>query len=482
MKFSLTRKGFTISLLLILVFATFTRFYRLGSPKTYYFDEVYHGVTSKLIARNDPRAYEWWNEPVEPNTAVDWLHPPLAKYTQAFSMRLWGENSFGWRFSSAVFGVLTVALTALLAHIYFHKRGLTLLAALLSASDGLLLTQSRIAMNDIHVTFFILLTITLYGVFRAQLEKKRPYLWLLATGISAGLAMGSKWSGVFVLLAIWLAEIVRASVTRQQLAARLKHVARTLVLLGLVPVLIYLASYTHMFLQGKTLVCTGNQVKQGECYCSQDSSTWVRVLSVVVPSKKSQFEALEARGGCKRLISHFSELHHQILWYQTHLSATHPYQSRPWQWVLDLKPVWMHVDYEQSDRGTLSHVYNAGNPLLFLIGIVSVIFISLKFLAQKRPWQIGVLLLTYFIVWAPWNFSPRIMFFYHYAPAVPILAVLIAFLFAGLWKQVRLTRALIASLVILMVLAFVLLYPVNSGVPVPSGYFDVVFSLFPAWK
>src|SRR5438105_1782547 len=89
--FLLTTKGFIVALILILLFATIGRFYRLSLPSVYYFDEVYHALTAKLIARNDVRAYEWWNEPVEPNTAVDWLHPPLAKYTQALSMKVFGE-------------------------------------------------------------------------------------------------------------------------------------------------------------------------------------------------------------------------------------------------------------------------------------------------------------------------------------------------------------------------------------------------------
>src|SRR5574340_687517 len=86
-------------LILILAFSFFTRIVRLDVPQRYIFDEVYHALTAKLIARGDHRAFEWWNLPVEPNTAVDWLHPPIAKYTQALAIKLLGENSFAWRLS-----------------------------------------------------------------------------------------------------------------------------------------------------------------------------------------------------------------------------------------------------------------------------------------------------------------------------------------------------------------------------------------------
>src|SRR3990167_9773187 len=128
-----------LGLIIILAWSFITRFYRLDQPPIYIFDEVYHVVTAKLMAVNDNRAFEWWNPPPEPNTAVDWLHPPLAKYSQAISIRIWGANSFGWRFSSAIFGVGVILLTYTLAKLAFAREDLALLAAGLASLDGLLL-------------------------------------------------------------------------------------------------------------------------------------------------------------------------------------------------------------------------------------------------------------------------------------------------------------------------------------------------------
>ena len=77
---TILKKYYGPLLLAILAFAFFTRMFQLHIPEEYYFDEVYHAVTAKLVARNDPRAYEWWHPAPEPNTAIEWLHPPLAKY------------------------------------------------------------------------------------------------------------------------------------------------------------------------------------------------------------------------------------------------------------------------------------------------------------------------------------------------------------------------------------------------------------------
>ncbi len=508
----------------ILIFAFVTRIYRVSEPKGYIFDEVYHALTAKLIRRNDPRAYEWWHQAIEPNTAIDWLHPPLAKYTQALSMDIFGENSFGWRFSSVVFGVFVILATAILADQLFHNKVLSLLAGLLASLDGLLLVQSRIAMNDIHVTFFILLTCILYVKFRQLLDDQKnqrlAQFYLLLTGLSAGLAMGSKWSGIFILGVVWFFEIARVVATGavKKLSFSWMATLRTFIFLLMTPGIVYLLSYTHMFLQGKSLICEGDHPIQGQCYCEQDSSWWVDALKTAFPSNAAGWEKLEARGGCKRLISHFSELHHQIWWYQTNLTATHPFQSRPLQWFLDLRPVWFYVSYTDN---TIANIYTQGNPFLFWFGDIAVIVtmgwlimgdaavekkksglevkmtLFKNFFTQHLPqlrkqkmsereqnfWPLLFVLIAYLAVWVLWEFSPRIMFFYHYTPAVPFLCILLAYWLMKLVerKNVNGQYLALAALAIIF-LTFLVFYPNWTGIPVPKWVAENIYFLLPSWR
>ena len=472
-------------LIVILAFAFFTRVARLSQPNTYIFDEVYHAITAKLIARNDHRAYEWWNPPVEPNTSVDWLHPPLAKYTQAASMLVFGENSFGWRFSSALFGVGVIWATAYLSLILFKNKPLSLLAALLASLDGLLLVQSRIAMNDIHVTFLILLTAIMYRLFRDSQSQLQLNKWLWLTGLSAGLAMGTKWSGLFILIFVWMYELWSLVTSHAQFKKKMKFFLQRLVVLGVLPLIIYILSYSHMFLQGKTLVCLSDRVQQGKCY----------------------YEELPVAGHTFRFYaSHFYELHRQIWWYQTHLTATHSYQSRPWQWFFDLRPVWMYVKYEDADH--IGNIYSQGNPLLFWTGDVALIaslggLAGISLLAFKRrslsktqlkkikpAWTqyepVLFVLLAYSIVWIPWQLSPRIMFFYHYTPAVPFLCINLAFwlhqLFSPATKQDRLlSQSLAWTTLLIIALTFVLFYPNWTGIVVSKSFMNRVYFAVESW-
>ncbi len=452
----------SVILIIILCFAFFTRMYNLHNPETYMFDEVYHAVTAKLIAHNDPRAYEWWNPAPEPDTAVDWLHPPLAKYFQAISMLAFGENSFGWRFSSVIFGVLVILLTYHVAYRLFRNSTIALMSAALASLDGLLLVQSRIAMNDIHVTFFILFTIYNYLVYKDTKRISKLFL----TGLSAGLAMASKWSGLFVVGIVGLFELFElvkiffttysptGIFTKKWWWELAQWLGIRLVLLLLLPACLYVAGYTHMFIQGKG---------------------W----------------------------AHFKELHNQIWWYQTHLDATHPYQSRPIEWFLNIRPVWMHVSYGSGSR---ADIYAFGNPVLFLIGAATVFSTLIYFLlrmyeyftAQKKQAALNriytatvygiekltenpllFLTISYFAVWAPWQLSPRIMFFYHYTPAVPLLCILISYWTYLVGKNQKFVLYLIfASAAI----AFAVWYPHWVAIPVSNKFADAIYFALPQWK
>jgi dolichyl-phosphate-mannose-protein mannosyltransferase len=455
-------------LLAILAFSFFTRIYQIHLPEKYMFDEVYHAVTAKLIVDNDTRAYEWHNPPPEPNTAVDWLHPPLAKYTQAISISMFGKNSFGWRFSSAIFGVLVVFITARLAFNLFKDKGLSLLAALIVSLDGLVLTMSRIAMNDIHVTAFILMALNFYTIYINQKREKKKFF--LLTGLSIGLAIGTKWSGVFALLIVGFFEglnFISQFVVQVRAAKRTaKNKKRKLQKIGIeflkesfvlvsvliiLPSVIYILSYSHMFLLGKDF-------------------------------------------------SHLIEMHKNTWWYQTTLEATHPAQSRPIQWFLNTKPVWFDVSWGSatSPQKTRGDIYAVGNPLLFWIGDVSI-FVSLGYSAyllkkliknrgeknkkiKTKLLRLAYFLFAYFAVWLPWQLSPRIMFFYHYLPAVPLLSINLAFWLNKLFNHKKYGKNFAIIILVGIAVAFIAWYPHWIGLQVPTELKDGLYFAVEGWR
>src|SRR5436190_3540533 len=98
-----------------------------------------------------------WDETYYVPAARDYLHgtfstnfehPPLAKWAIAAGIELVGDEPLGWRLAALVAGVATISLTWLLVRRLLHSVWWATMAALLVATDGLLIVQSRTAILD----------------------------------------------------------------------------------------------------------------------------------------------------------------------------------------------------------------------------------------------------------------------------------------------------------------------------------------------
>lgn len=238
-KLHLSRKSAKIILGTILVFAFVSRIFDLGSPPNEYFDEVYHAFTAKVILHGDPKAWEWWNTPPK-GFAYEWTHPPLAKLGMVAGMKIFGENSFGWRIPGALLGFGSVLLVYLIAKKLFDDEATALLSAGVFSLDGLTLVMSRIGMNDSYILFFALLSIYLF-----MREKD------LGSAMAFGLALSSKWSAVWaipILGVLWL--------------WRKKKFTPSILWFFILPFAIYLSTYLPMFLTGHGLSVWWEMQKQ----------------------------------------------------------------------------------------------------------------------------------------------------------------------------------------------------------------------------
>jgi len=410
--YKITKQLTPIALLITLLTISFLfRTIRLNNPPIYIFDEVYHVPTIRAISQNNPAGYEYWQKAPEPNTAYDWLHPPLAKLLQASSIKILGDNSFAWRFPSAIFGTASIAVLYFLALTIFKNQTIALIAATIFSLDGLQLTMSRITMNDIFVTTWILLALTFFYKF---LQSKSNQKYLFITAIFTGLAISTKHSAV-LLYPIYSTSLL---LNFKKYFKKPKQILSIIYNLLIIPPIIYLLSYTQYFLQGHT-------------------------------------------------IEQFKQLHQQIYWYQTNLSATHDYQSPAWQWPLLIKPVWFHVKYFPTK---IANTYNLGNPAIFWGGILAVFYTLSKKLTKTTTY----LFLSYFFLFFPFIFSPRIMFLHHYLPAFSLTPIIIS---QAIYKQKKLTTYYL----LLALILFLFFYPLNTAIPIPKALLKYFFWL-PTWK
>lgn len=164
----------------------------------------------------------------------------------------------------------------------------------------------------------------------------------------------------------------------------------------------------------------------------------------------------------------FQELHWQMWNYHTSLIATHSYESTPSQWVLALRPIWYHVE---RFRGFISNIYNHANPAIAWLGLIAIVD-----LIRRKDYKISLALISYLSFLIPWTISPRIMFNYHYLPSITFLVMILAY-----WINL-IPRNYLRPIISIIILTFIILWPMYTGTKAPQEYWDIIFSIFPTWK
>lgn len=421
-------------LIIILIISAFFHLFRLEYPNAYVFDEVYHGFTAKEYLKGSREAWEWWTVPPA-GVAFEWTHPPLAKEIMTGSMYILGfftthnTDAFGWRLPGALLGVLSTFLVYKLGERLFNKNT-GLIAAVLFSFDGLNFVQSRTGMNDIYLVTFMLASVLC-------LLNKRFFI----SAIFLGLAFSSKWSA-FYLLGLNGLLIGHFFLTRK---ISFKEAFRACLYFAVLAPVIYLISYIPFFFLDHS------------------------------PAQ-------------------FIELQRQMWWYHSNLVATHDYSSPAWSWPLNLYPVWYFVDYHED--GLVSNIFASGNPVLFWMGIGGLLITIYDLLSSFRKSggtahdirhadnkkilhlsnrdRFLVVLLGYLVFWLPWTLSPRIMFLYHYSPSVPFLCLSLGYQIELMVRN-RKSRTVGFVILGLIVIGFLLVYPMLTGIPMPRDMFSKFF-------
>ena len=163
--------------LLIAVVGGVMRFVDLGTPRKLVFDETYYvkeaasylryGVEMGLRASLDPdgnkrnpaadKLFNAGNLNIwgpDPDFVV---HPPVGKWMIAAGEWVFGPTStFGWRFTAALAGTLSILMLGRIARRLFGSTLLGAVAALLLAVDGEALVHSRTSVLDVFVMFWAL--------------------------------------------------------------------------------------------------------------------------------------------------------------------------------------------------------------------------------------------------------------------------------------------------------------------------------------
>lgn len=393
-----------------------------------YFDEIYHARTAYEHLRG---VYPY-----------EVSHPPLGKEILSLGIRLFGMTPFGWRCMGALFGVAMLPLMWDLLRRMFRDDRVALCGTALLACDFMHLTQTRIATIDSFATLFILLMyLFLYRYFT---EGKLRHL--AACGIAFGVGAATKWTclyagaGLGVLWALhWVFQGVQAHRDgdgRRYVRRLISNIGFCLVFFVLVPGMIYYASY-YPYGAARGLHGAG-------MYFTREYA------AIVLENQRFMFT------------------------YHAGLVATHPYASRWWQWLLDLRPILYYLSYGD---GTVSTIGAFVNPLLCWGGLLALPVLAYRAVRHDRTALF--LLVGYLAQVLPWVFISRLTFEYHYFAATLFLVLALGYVFDRLRQRgyFGIVYAFIAASGAL----FALFYPVLTGVTVSRSYAWNVLKWLPDW-
>jgi dolichyl-phosphate-mannose--protein O-mannosyl transferase len=451
-----------------------SRLVGISYPPDPLFDEAYYPPEAHDLLR-------WGSEYNRGYTFI--VHPPLGKWMIAIGEQLFGYNSLGWRVPSAVAGTVAVVVLVRLARRLTGSTLLGMVAGLLLALDGFSFVIARIGLLDVFLQTFVVAAVACLVVDRDRVRARvraaaeavpatgfrlGPRGWRIAAGFLFGCACAVKWSGVYfvaffaVLSLFWDRGAWREAgvphPTRTALRRGLPGAAWALVA---VPVLTYLASFTGWFL---------GETSQGRHWAEQHPDT-----------------AFPFIPGALRSLWH---MHAEWLHFHDNLTSPHPWQSGPWSWLVDGRPILLWNPQGLTDaagNAVVRYILMVGTPTLWFLFAPATVWLAWRLFVRRDPAAL-VPAVGIAAGWATWFVNlERTMFIFYIAPAIPFFILAVTLLLQDVLGPVRagsLRRQIglgVVSVYVAVVAAtFVFFYPVLAGRPLSRA--DWLLRMwFPSW-
>jgi dolichyl-phosphate-mannose-protein mannosyltransferase len=498
--------GGWIATLAITALAAVLRFWHLGNPVKFVFDETYYakdaysllkfGYARQFIDQPEgaaDKAILAGNLDVFKDTPSLTVHPEVGKWMIAAGEKLFGMDTFGWRFMPALFGTLTVLLVIRVVRRMSRSTLIGCVAGLLLAVDGLHFVMSRVALLDIFLAFWLVAAISCLICDRDWTRRRhadslgtpvadgsrstigrwlliRP--WRIAAGVCFGLALGTKWSAVWVLAGFGILVFAWDYGARRALGVRRAFVKSALV--DGVP-----AFVSIVLVAGVTYV-----------------ATWTGWLLHDNAYDHNWAADHPATGVMKVVPDDFRSLlyyHKEVFAFHTGdyiKHATHPYASNPAGWPIIARPIGFDAvnDIKPGTPGCnppagqncLQVISALGTPILWWGGALALIA-ALVLWIGTRDWRFGVPIVGYVTCWVPWfAFDDRPIFFFYAVTMIPFTVMALALVLGKILGPARtafgtasprrlIGSAIVGAFVVLVVLNFAYIWPILTDKVLPHA-------------
>ena len=350
-------------------------------PRLLIFDETYYVNVARILLRL-PQDPDVWPNAIPGIDSVNQEHPLLAKLMIAFSMSILGDNAWGWRIPSVVFGLLSIFVLYLLVKKASKDSLIALIATFVFSFDTLVFVHSRIATLDIFVLGFMLLGFYWYFSSRVKLS-----------ALAMALATLCKIGGFYGVLTLGAFHLARELATR----------GRKMDWKGL---LTFFEKYGIVYLGSFLVLLT--------------------LIDFFWAGYKNPFE-------------HLSHIYtYTFALRAPNVRAPTDIWSYPWEWLLDqVKIHYAVVNVSVYTDSTLARTYpsvdfvGAMNPAVIFMTIPAMFYTAYSYYETRSEFALFVLAwfsMTYLPFYPAALIGHRIMYIFYFLNTVPAVAASIAYM------------------------------------------------------
>jgi len=438
--------------IVLVVLGFITRFAFIWHPSQVVFDEVHTGKMASAYLTG--------------NYIFD-IHPPLGKLLISLSTYIFGFQPgldfevIGGQYTDASYIALRLipnlfgALLPLC--IFFFVRSLNgskiaaFFAGITIVFENAILVHSHFILLDSMLLFFGFFGLTLFFWYRNYSNK---LLLLFAAGIFLACSASVKWTGLSFLGLAWFVscwDIVKKFISG---ASPIKDIMFRGVMLVLLPFCVYMSIFAVHF----SLL---NKSGPGDAFMSPG------FLKTLEGSSVESDESIKPINYSRKFI----ELNKTMYSANAHLTATHPNSSNFYTWPVMARAIYYW--FEEKSPDDISRIYLLGNPFIWWVAFLSMIF-GIVFWRASPP-ETKVFLYTGWL----FNFIPfinikRVMFLYHYFPALIISIVIMSFLLFDSFDRIKRYRTIVAVVLIsIFILGFIFFSPLTYGFSLNSEQYNL---------
>ncbi|MBQ7573754.1 MAG: glycosyltransferase family 39 protein [Clostridia bacterium] len=415
-----------------------------------YFDEIYHART----------AYEF----IHHLSVYEWTHPPLGKVLMSFGIMVFGMTPFGWRIVGTLFGIFMIPIIFIFAKRITKHSVFALLVCLIFTFDFMHFAQTRIATIDVYVTFFIMLMYLFMYEYTQLSFYDTPLIKTLKPlafcGIAMGLGIASKWTGIYAGAGLGIIFAITMIRRYREYAYALKNP------------------------DGITDGMEHKDIIDKFYPCFLRTVGWCVVFFVIVPiliyiASYIPYLMTDGAYGFKTIIDNQDSM----LTYhgKTVLGSTHPFSSKWYEWIIIKRPIWYYSG--TLENGLKEGISSFGNPFVWWLGIPAFFLMVTEGITKRNKTAI-FLCIAYLAQLLPWVGVERLTFIYHYFPTVPFIVLMIGYSIKMAYDEAKNKKAvyIVSGVYVgLVILLFVMFYPVLSGKPTNPDYVNTFLKWFDTW-